>query len=93
MQALYTVYSVRVQTIFQVAVPNALLGRVSGAHETTTALVMLAGMAAASVLGDTVGVVPLFDLSAALRLAAAGAVALAPQTVPLPSRRVPAAGR
>jgi hypothetical protein len=75
MMALYSVYTVRAQTLYQLKVADGFRGRVFGALETTTALVMLVGMALGSTLGDVVGVVPLFDFAGCLRILA-GAAAL-----------------
>jgi MFS family permease len=49
-------------TLIQSGVADQYRGRVFGAYGATQALMMLAGMGLASVLGDSVGVVPLFDL-------------------------------
>jgi predicted MFS family arabinose efflux permease len=57
--------SVWVQTYFQQHVPDRLLGRVLGLTETASAVGILAGVAAASVLGARLGIV-------AVMLAAAG---------------------
>jgi MFS family permease len=59
------VASVWVQTYYQQHVPDRLLGRVLGLTETVSAVGILAGVAAASVLGGRLGIV-------AVMLAAAG---------------------
>lgn len=48
-------------TLVQTNVADALLGRVFGTVNTVSALTLLAGMAAAGVLGDLVGVVPVIN--------------------------------
>lgn len=48
-------------TLVQTNVANKLLGRVFGTISTVSALTMLAGMAAAGVLGDLAGVVPVIN--------------------------------
>jgi hypothetical protein len=64
------VRTVCVETLCQASAANGYRGRVFGALETTTALAMLVGMVFGSVLGDTVGVVPLFHVTAGLWLLA-----------------------
>lgn len=48
-------------TLVQTNVADALLGRVFGTMNTVSALTLLAGMAAAGVLGDLVGIVPVIN--------------------------------
>lgn len=48
-------------TLVQMNVADALLGRVFGTVNTVSALALLAGMAAAGVLGDLIGVVPVIN--------------------------------
>ncbi len=63
------------QTLLQINTEDAYRGRVFGSYSTTTALMLVVGSGAASVLGDVVGVVPLLTIAAALYIFA-GALAL-----------------
>ncbi len=60
----------------QESVADAYRGRVFGAYATTYALAQLVGMAAAGLLGDRLGVVPVLNGQAGLYLLA-GLLALA----------------
>lgn len=64
------------QTLLQTAAEDAYRGRIFGAVGTTTSLMALIGIGLGSALGDVVGIVPLFNLSALL-YAGAGVLALA----------------
>jgi MFS family permease len=63
------------QTLLQTAVEDQYRGRLLGAVGTTTSLMGLFGIGVGSVLGEAIGIVPLFNLSALL-YAAAGVLAL-----------------
>ncbi|HEV7214339.1 MAG TPA: MFS transporter [Chloroflexota bacterium] len=69
-------YSVSASTLLQRGTADAFRGRVFGALGTTNALMMLAGIGAASVLGDRLGAAVLLAV-AGLLYAAAGLAALA----------------
>ena len=71
-------------TLVQQSVADEYRGRVFGAFGTTNAVVMLAGLAAGSLLGDAVGPVPPMNLSAAL-FALGGLVALVGLTSATPA--------
>ncbi len=58
-------FSVGLQTLLQSSVADAYRGRVFGAYAATAALMTLVGQAMASVLGDRLGVVPVFTLAGA----------------------------
>ncbi len=73
------------QTLLQAASEDRFRGRIFGAVDTTIALMGIVGIGLGSFLGDVVGIVPLYNLSALLYIAA-GAVAL----VHLQSLRTPA---
>ncbi len=70
------VASVWVQTYYQQQVSNRLLGRVLGLTETISAVGILVGVVAASLLGDRLGVVTLM-LAAAALLVVVGVAAIA----------------
>jgi len=57
-------------TLLQESVADAYRGRVFGAFTTTSTLAQLVGMAAAGVLGDRLGVVPVLNGQAGLYLLA-----------------------
>jgi MFS family permease len=69
------VFAVRLQTLLQLAVPDAHRGRVLGAYGATQSALLLAGMAASGALGGIVGPVPTVELAGVLY--AAGGVAMA----------------
>ncbi len=56
-------FSVGLQTLLQSSVADAYRGRVFGAYGATVAFMTLVGQAIASVLGDRLGVVPVFTLA------------------------------
>jgi len=56
-------FSVGLQTLLQSSAANIYRGRVFGAYGATVALMTLVGQAIASVLGDRLGVVPVFTLA------------------------------
>jgi predicted MFS family arabinose efflux permease len=69
------VASVWVQTYYQQHVPERLLGRVLGLTETVSAVGILAGVAAASALGERLGIVAVMLTAAAVLLVSgAGAI-------------------
>jgi MFS family permease len=63
------------QTLLQTAVEDQYRGRLLGTVGTTTSLVSLFGIGLGSVLGEAIGIVPLFNLSALL-YTTAGVLAL-----------------
>jgi len=69
-----TVWSVSEQTMLQTGVADRYLGRVFGVHGALTSLAVLLGLGAASVLGSTVGAVPLLS-AAGLLYVLAGVIA------------------
>ena len=70
-------------TLLQESVADAYRGRVFGAFATTGALAQLMGMAAAGLLGDRLGVVPVLNSQAGLYLLA-GVLALVLLSSPVP---------
>lgn len=54
-------FSAGYATLMQTNVADKLLGRVFGAVGTTSAFAMLLGMAAAGILGERVGIVPMLN--------------------------------
>jgi MFS family permease len=68
-------WSTSQQTLLQSRTEDRFRGRIFGAVDTTIALMGIVGIGIGSALGDVVGIVPLYNLSALL-YAAAGLVAL-----------------
>ncbi len=56
-------FFVTIQTLLQAGTTDEFRGRVLGAFGTVTALFMLLGMGLASILGNSVGYVPLLDVA------------------------------
>jgi MFS family permease len=76
-------FFVGMQTLLQTSVPDHFRGRVLGALGTTLALMVLAGQALASLLGDVVGSLPILSLTGLFNILA-GLIALLLLTRALP---------
>ncbi len=61
-------FSVGLQTLLQASVANEYRGRVFGAYATTVAFMTLIGQGISSVLGDRLGIVPVFTLAGTFEL-------------------------
>ncbi len=61
-------FSVGLQTLLQASVANDYRGRVFGAYATTVAFMTLVGQGISSVLGDRLGIVPVFTLAGTFEL-------------------------
>lgn len=64
-------FFIGMQTVLQASAPDEYRGRVFGAYATTVALMTLVGQGVGSVLGDRLGVVPVFTLAGVFDILAA----------------------
>lgn len=64
-------FFIGMQTVLQTSAPDEYRGRVFGAYATTVALMTLVGQGVGSVLGDRLGVVPVFTLAGVFDILAA----------------------